>query len=184
MDVGAWLRGLGLGQYETAFRESEIDAEVLPDLTDSDLNQLGLPLGHRKRLLKAIAALGTGETAVKPPSSATSPPGGVAERRPITVMFCDLVGSTSMAATLDAEDWRNLVNSLSRRSVGGGERDRWPCVEKAGRRADGAVRLSSGAGERRRAGRARRALDPARACRNQRQKRQQRRPGTSSADRP
>ena len=65
MDVGAWLRGLGLGQYETAFRESEIDAEVLPDLTDSDLNQLGLPLGHRKRLLKAIAALGTGETAAK-----------------------------------------------------------------------------------------------------------------------
>ena len=111
MDVGAWLRGLGLGQYETAFRESEIDAEVLPDLTDSDLNQLGLPLGHRKRLLKAIAALGTGETAAKPPSSATSPPGGVAERRPITVMFCDLVGSTSMAATLDAEDWRTLVNS-------------------------------------------------------------------------
>ena len=112
---------LGLGQYETAFRESEIDAEVLPDLTESDLNQLGMPLGHRKRLLKAIAALGTGETAAKPPSSATSPPGGVAERRPITVMFCDLVGSTSMAATLDAEDWRTLVNSLSRRSVRGGE---------------------------------------------------------------
>ena len=49
MDVGAWLRGLGLGQYETTFRESEIDAEVLPDLTEGDLNQLGVPLGHRKR---------------------------------------------------------------------------------------------------------------------------------------
>ena len=67
MDVGAWLRGLGLGQYETTFRESEIDAEVLPDLTDGDLSQLGVPLGHRKRLLKAIAALGTTETAAKPP---------------------------------------------------------------------------------------------------------------------
>ena len=111
MDIGTWLRALGLGQYETTFRESEIDAEVLPDLTEGDLNQLGVPLGHRKRLLKAIAALGTAET-TKPPSPApASSPGGVAERRPITVMFCDLVGSTSMAAKLDAEDWRTLVNS-------------------------------------------------------------------------
>jgi SAM domain (Sterile alpha motif) len=58
MDIGGWLRGLGLGQYEATFRESEIDAEVLPELTESDLSQLGVPLGHRKRLLKAIAALG------------------------------------------------------------------------------------------------------------------------------
>jgi hypothetical protein len=56
MDIGGWLRGLGLGQYEATFRESEIDAEVLPELTESDLSQLGVPLGHRKRLLKAIAA--------------------------------------------------------------------------------------------------------------------------------
>jgi class 3 adenylate cyclase len=70
-----------------------------------------VPLGHRKRLLKAIAALGTAET-TKPPSPApASSTGGVAERRPITVMFCDLVGSTSMAAKLDAEDWRTLVNT-------------------------------------------------------------------------
>ena len=111
MDVGAWLRALGLGQYETTFRESEIDAEVLPDLTDGDLNQLGVPLGHRKRLLKAIAALETGETAAKPSSPAPASSPATAERRPITVMFCDLVGSTSMAAKLDAEDWRTLVNS-------------------------------------------------------------------------
>ena len=107
MDVGAWLRALGLGQYETTFRESEIDAEVLPDLTEGDLNQLGVPLGHRKRLLKAIAALRTGETTAKPPSPAPA----TAERRPITVMFCDLVGSTGLAAKLDAEDWRTLVNT-------------------------------------------------------------------------
>ena len=111
MDVGAWLRALGLGQYETTFRDSEIDAEVLPDLTEGDLNQLGVPLGHRKRLLKAIAALGTGEIAAKPPSPAPVPSSAAAERRPITVMFCDLVGSTSMAAKLDAEDWRTLVNT-------------------------------------------------------------------------
>ena len=75
MDVGTWLRALGLGQYETTFRDSEIDAEVLPDLTEGDLNQLGVPLGHRKRLLKAIAALGTAET-TKPPSPApASSPG-------------------------------------------------------------------------------------------------------------
>jgi class 3 adenylate cyclase/predicted ATPase len=111
MDVGAWLRALGLGQYETTFRDSEIDAEVLPDLTEGDLNQLGVPLGHRKRLLKAIAALGTGETAAKPPSPAPASSLATAERRPITVMFCDLVGSTSMAAKLDAEDWRTLVNT-------------------------------------------------------------------------
>ena len=111
MDVGAWLRALGLGQYETTFRESEIDAEVLPDLTEGDLTQLGLPLGHRKRLLKAIAALETGETAAKPPSPAPASLPATAERRPITVMFCDLVGSTSLAAQLDAEDWRTLVNS-------------------------------------------------------------------------
>jgi class 3 adenylate cyclase/tetratricopeptide (TPR) repeat protein len=112
MDVGAWLRGLGLGQYETTFRESEIDAEVLPDLTEGDLIQLGMPLGHRKRLVKAIAALGTAESPSKSSSPApASSPAGVAERRPITVMFCDLVGSTSLAAKLDPEDWRNLVNA-------------------------------------------------------------------------
>ena len=112
MDVGAWLRGLGLGQYETTFRESEIDAEVLPDLTEGDLNKLGVPLGHRKRLLKAIAVLGTAEIAAKLSSPApASSPTGVAERRPITVMFCDLVGSTSLAAKLDAEDWRDLVGA-------------------------------------------------------------------------
>src|SRR5271163_2216504 len=110
MDVGDWLRSLGLGQHEALFRENEIDAEVLPELTDADLEKIGVPLGHRKRLLKAIANLGAAEAPAKPtisPPAASSP--DVAERRPITVMFCDLVGSTSLAARLDAEDWRNLV---------------------------------------------------------------------------
>ena len=71
MDIGAWLEGLGLGQYEGLFRENEIDAEVLPELTESDLAQFGMPLGFRKRLLKAIAAL---SSHAKASSFATSPP--------------------------------------------------------------------------------------------------------------
>ena len=66
MDVGDWLRSVGLGQYEATFRASEIDADILPELTESDLEKLGLPLGHRKRLLKAIAGLGV--AAAAPPS--------------------------------------------------------------------------------------------------------------------
>ena len=112
MNVAQWLNAIDLGQYEAVFRQHEIDAGVLRDLVEADLEKIGVPLGHRKRLLKAIAALGTGETAAKPPSPApASSPASVAERRPITVMFCDLVGSTSMAAKLDAEDWRTLVNT-------------------------------------------------------------------------
>ena len=110
MNVAQWLNAIDLGQYEALFREHEIDEGVLPDLVEADLEKIGVPLGHRKRLLKAIAALGTTETAATPPSPApaSSP---AAERRPITVMFCDLVGSTSMATKLDAEDWRTLVNT-------------------------------------------------------------------------
>ena len=68
MNVAQWLNAIDLGQYEALFREHEIDAGVLRDLVEADLEKIGVPLGHRKRLLKAIAALGTGETAAKPPS--------------------------------------------------------------------------------------------------------------------
>ena len=112
MDIGAWLRSLGLSQYETAFSDNSIDADVLPDLTDGDLAQLGVNLGDRKRLLKAIASLGATDLAAKPTRPAPlSSSADAAERRPITVMFCDLVGSTSLASRLDAEDWRNMVNA-------------------------------------------------------------------------
>ena len=112
MDVAVWLRNLGLQQYEAVFRENDIDAEAVGDLTDADLEKLGVTLGHRKRLLKAIVSLGATEPAPKPTSPAPlTLSTDAAERRPITVMFCDLVGSTSIAAKLDAEDWRNLVNA-------------------------------------------------------------------------
>jgi class 3 adenylate cyclase/predicted ATPase len=118
MDVGEWLKGLGLGEYEDKFRHNKIDADVLADLSDGDLEKLGLPLGDRKRFLKAVAGLAAPSSAVTRPEPAqTQPPASTpthstsAERRPITVMFCDLVGSTALAAKLDAEDWRSLVNA-------------------------------------------------------------------------
>ncbi len=107
MDVGDWLRGLGLGQYEPAFRDNGIDAEVLPDLNDADLEKLGVLLGHRKRLLKAIAGLNVPAGATSP--AAPGPKTDAAERRQLTVMFCDLVGSTALAARLDPEDMRGII---------------------------------------------------------------------------
>ena len=95
MDVMAWLRDLGLDRYETAFRDNEIDWEVLPELSEADLEKLGLPLGPRKKLLKAIAALRAER------SSASPAAGAEAERRQLTVLFCDLVGSTELSGRLD-----------------------------------------------------------------------------------
>ena len=109
MDVGEWLRSLGLGQYETAFRDNGVDADVLPDLSDADLEKLGVLLGHRRRLLKAIANPAAPPPLVAPNAQPAPPPVESAERRHLTVMFCDLVGSTSISAKLDAEDWRDLV---------------------------------------------------------------------------
>src|SRR5271165_219874 len=111
MDVGDWLRSLGLGQYDALFRENEIDAEVLFELTDADLEKFGVPFGHRKRLLKAIAKLGTAAPRLpeEPPAPPQPPPQSGAERRHLAVLFCDLVGSTSMSAKLDPEDWSQLL---------------------------------------------------------------------------
>ena len=114
MDIGDWLRSLGLSQYETLFRQNDIDTEVLSELTDGDLEKFGVSFGHRKRLLKAIASLGTTETAPKPAAPVppqTSP--DVAERRQLTVMFCDLVGSTAMSARLDPEDMGEIIGFIT-----------------------------------------------------------------------
>ena len=129
MDIDSWLRSLGLEQYEAKFRDNAIDGMVLPRLTAEDLKDLGVGLvGHRRTLLDAIAALRGDANAKEPPSEAlphapasaqtSAPPPTVAtpaeavgERRYLTVMFCDLVGSTSISAQLDAEEWRDLVGS-------------------------------------------------------------------------
>ena len=123
MDVGGWLRSLGLGQYEANFRDNKIDADVLPQLTADDLKDIGVSaVGDRRRLLAAIAALSGPTPSANAPASSPKPAPAKgletsAERRPITVMFCDLVGSTSLAAKLDAEDFRNLVNAYLDRAL-------------------------------------------------------------------
>jgi class 3 adenylate cyclase/predicted ATPase len=112
VDVAAWLRELGLERYEPAFRDNEIDWEVLPELTDAELEKIGLPLGPRKKLLKAIARLSAEVS--EHPSEVASQPGPVAqeaERRQLTVMFVDLVGSTELAARLDPEDMGQLIRA-------------------------------------------------------------------------
>ena len=107
MDIAAWLHGLGLQRYEEAFRANEIDARILPRLTAEDLKDLGVNLvGHRRRLLDAIAALGT-----KEPAAADERAPAAAERRQLTVMFCDLVGSTALSARLDPEDLREVIGA-------------------------------------------------------------------------
>ena len=176
MDVAGWLRGLGLDQYEANFRDNKIDADVLPQLTADDLKEIGVSaVGDRRRLLAAIAALSGPTPSVNAPASSPKPAPAKglqisAERRPITVMFCDLVGSTGLAARLDAEDWRNLSAPISTKLQRGDGTWR-PCAEEARRRADGALRLPARAGERRRTRGARRARHPARARRAQRPER-------------
>ncbi|MCK1639089.1 AAA family ATPase [Bradyrhizobium sp. 157] len=106
MDVAQWLEDLGLSKYSALFREQAIDADVLPSLTDADFEKLGLPLGHRKKLLTAIAAL---EAAPSSTASVRRP--SLAERRQLTVMIVDLVGSTSLSTRLDPEDMRETLTA-------------------------------------------------------------------------
>jgi class 3 adenylate cyclase/tetratricopeptide (TPR) repeat protein len=109
-DVCTWLRGLGLERYEEAFRANEIDWEVLPELNEGDLVQLGIPLGPRKKLLRAIATLhAAGTPEAQPADSRAAPASSPAERRQVTVLFCDLVGSTELSGRYDPEDLRELL---------------------------------------------------------------------------
>jgi class 3 adenylate cyclase len=117
IDVGEWLSGLGLGQYAPAFAANDIDGEVLPELTADDLTGLGITsIGHRRRLLAAIAALRSGgsKPRAKTAPIPTAAVGGEAERRQLTVMFCDLVGSTPLSTRFDPEDLREIVGAYHR----------------------------------------------------------------------
>ena len=116
MDVAEWLRGLGLEEYAPAFRDNDIDAEVLRRLTGEDLRELGVrSIGHRRRLLDAISALGAvSADVVSTGASSEAPAQAEAERRQLTVMFCDLVGSTALSAQLDPEDLREVIAAYHR----------------------------------------------------------------------
>ncbi|MFQ5792214.1 MAG: adenylate/guanylate cyclase domain-containing protein, partial [Acidobacteriota bacterium] len=112
--VTEWLEELGLGQFAAVFAEQQIDHEVLSELTDEDLEKLGIPLGPRKKLLRAIGELQSGRATLLPetlPPTAT-PDRSHAERRQLTVMFCDLVGSTVLSERFDPEDLREIVGAF------------------------------------------------------------------------
>jgi hypothetical protein len=123
--IADWLQKLGMSEYAERFAENDIDIEVLGELTDTDFDRLSVSIGHRRKLLKALAA-GIPEVDAAPPTSAIGAgltPGpsqtteaalsteATGERRHITVMFCDLVDSTGIAARLDAEEWREACSS-------------------------------------------------------------------------
>ena len=122
MDIAVWLRGLGLGKYEAVFRENEIDETVLPSLTEEHLKQLGVTaLGHRVKLLDAIAALRSDASGKAPSVDAATTPSAPsastedrAERRQVTVMFSDLVGSTALSARMDPEELREIISAYQK----------------------------------------------------------------------
>ncbi|MFI4996632.1 MAG: AAA family ATPase [Hyphomicrobiales bacterium] len=123
MDIAVWLEAMGLGRYAKPFVDNDVDLDALRYLTDQDLKELGVSLGHRRKLLAAIAALGNAAAmsrgAAARPALPPAPEShvlehGPAERRQVTVMFCDLVGSTAMSARLDPEDMREIIASYQR----------------------------------------------------------------------
>ena len=113
IDVADWLRGLGLQQYAPAFAANDIDAELLPELTADDLIGLGVTsIGHRRKLLAAITALSGGapQAGIEAAPVVSAEP----ERRQLTVMFCDLVGSTPLSTRFDPEDLREIIGAYHR----------------------------------------------------------------------
>jgi class 3 adenylate cyclase len=142
MDIGDWLRSLGLEQYEAAFRDNAITGKVLPNLTADDLKDLGVGMvGHRRTLLDAIAYLRVHANAKASPSEAPSPLSKpaqeTAERRQVTVMFSDLVGSTALSARMDPEDLREVISTYQKsvaetvQRFGGYGRSLWGTVSSS-----------------------------------------------------
>src|SRR5262249_22759577 len=131
-----WLGRLGLEQHAQCFAENEIDVSVLPHLTDEDLKEIGIPLGHRRKILAAISEPTTAAQAVSKSSAASAAPktSDAAERRQVTVMFADLVGSTELSARMDPEDLRDIISTYQ------------SCVTETVRRFDGFVAKYMGDG--------------------------------------
>ena len=114
--IADWLKTLGMSEYAERFAENRIDLSVLPDLTDQDLEKLGVLLGDRRKMLRAIAKLEVVENsgpvvAVAASAPAAPRPTDAAERRQVTVMFSDLVGSTALSARMDPEDLREVISA-------------------------------------------------------------------------
>ena len=108
--IADWLRKLGMSEYAERFAENDIEIDILPELTDHDLKGLGVSLGHRRRILRAIRELGAPVPAAPQTAAAVPPtPHDSAERRQLTVMLCDLVGSTALSVKLDPEDLRGII---------------------------------------------------------------------------
>src|SRR5271167_2115963 len=118
-EIADWLEKLGMSEYAGRFAENDIDIAVLRDLTDQDLKEIGISLGHRRKLLRAIAELDSGDKGTPQPSAAPAatlapPPQDSAERRQVTVMFSDLVGSTALSARMDPEDLREVISACQK----------------------------------------------------------------------
>ena len=112
--IAEWLEKLGMSEYAERFVENGIDFAVLPDLTDQDLKEIGVLLGHRRKLLRAMAELNEvekGPLKAAPPAATSATPQDAAERRQVTVLFSDLVGSTALSARMDPEDLREVISA-------------------------------------------------------------------------
>ena len=115
--VADWLEKLGLGQYAQRFAENDISFSVLPDLTDQHLKEIGVSLGHRLQLLRAIAELASRDKEAPKLAVVTAASAALqdtAERRQVTVMFSDLVGSTALSARMDPEDLREIISTCQK----------------------------------------------------------------------
>src|SRR3989441_2612805 len=112
--IAEWLAKIGLQRYAAAFADNDIDVMVLRHLTDADLEKIGVSLGHRRKLLAAIAELGAAAPASPQPALAEPQSQDTAERRQVTVMFSDLVGSTALAARMDPEDLREVISAYQK----------------------------------------------------------------------
>jgi class 3 adenylate cyclase len=121
-DLAHWLEELGMSEYAQRFAENGIDFGVLPDLTDQDLKDIGVLLGHRRKILRAIGEPGNAPATAQAPistllatPSASAATEASAERRQVTVMFSDLVGSTALSARMDPEDLREVISAYQKR---------------------------------------------------------------------
>ena len=132
--VADWLEKLGLSEYVKHFAENRIDFSVLPELTDQDLEKIGVVLGDRRKILRAIRELGGTTPAAQHPLIAAAKPQDTAERRQVTVLFSDLIGSTALAARMDPEDLREVISAYQK------------CVAETVRRFDGFVAKYMGDG--------------------------------------